>query len=169
MIRFCKNQMALCLLYNAILVYDITGNSIVWYIYKYYKENIVFHALMIWLLNFETGSTLADAACLSFAHTARNTLRVKATVLGKHIRVSDNLGAIGNLKSILLPLSFFFFFQVVYFNFTKCCWSDAVKKKKKLREMKVIDLFDYLFIIWSGGIVFLKAHGIIIEAINYLV
>lgn len=35
--------------------------------------------------------------------------------------------------------------------------------------MKVIDLFDYLFIIWSGGIVFLKAHGIIIEAINYLV
>lgn len=82
MIRFCKNQMALCLLYNAILVYDITGNSIVWYIYKYYKENIVFHALMIWLLNFQTGSTLADATCLNFADIAENTLCVcvKASV-----------------------------------------------------------------------------------------
>lgn len=42
-------------------------------------------------------------------------------------------------------------------------------EKKKSRDMEVFDLFDYLFIIWCGGTVFLKAHGIIIEAINYLI
>lgn len=59
MIHFCKNQMALCLLYNAILVYDITGNSIVWYIYKYY-ENIVFHAFKNSCKLLQMGSTFAD-------------------------------------------------------------------------------------------------------------
>lgn len=67
MIRFCKNQMALCLLYNAILVYDITGNSIVWYIYKCYKEILCFmHSEMIVKI-LPTGSTFADTHNLCLA------------------------------------------------------------------------------------------------------
>lgn len=59
MIRFCKNQMALCLLYNAILVYDITGNSIVWYIYKYYKKILCFMHSNTAVKILQTGSTFA--------------------------------------------------------------------------------------------------------------
>lgn len=101
MIRFCKNQMALCLLYNAILVYDITGNSIVWYIYKYYKENIVFHALMIWLLNFQTGSTLADACHLfEFCWSRREYFVCESFSIWELTQRSVNLTATGNLTMI---------------------------------------------------------------------
>lgn len=68
MIRFCKNQMALCLLYNAILVYD-KQETVLYDIFINTIKILCFMHSEAVVKILQTGSTFADTHSAPYVET----------------------------------------------------------------------------------------------------